>query len=74
MADDPLAERGPAFEDDYLLVRAAIASQGLALDRPWPTEFAYYAVTSPEAIKRQPIRDFINWLKEDAVRDARIAG
>ncbi|CAM4091360.1 transcriptional regulator GcvA [Kerstersia similis] len=31
VADDPRAERGSAFEDDYLLIRAAVAGQGLAL-------------------------------------------
>ena len=88
VADDPRAERGPAFEDDYLLVRAAIAGQGLALvrdvyateeiesgrlalalDRPWPTEFAYYAVTLPDVAKWQPVQDFIDWLKEEAGRE-----
>lgn len=87
VADDPRAERGPAFEDDYLLVRAAIAGQGLALvrdiyaaeeiesgrlalalDRPWPTAFAYYAVTLPDAVKRQTVQDFIEWLQEEAAR------
>lgn len=37
VADDPRAERGTAFEDDYLLIRAAIAGQGLALV---PQEYA----------------------------------
>lgn len=31
VADDPRAMRGTAFEDDYLLIRAAAACQGLAL-------------------------------------------
>jgi LysR family glycine cleavage system transcriptional activator len=35
--DDPRAERGTAFEDDYLLIRAAVAGQGLALV---PQEYA----------------------------------
>ncbi|MEQ4617307.1 MAG: transcriptional regulator GcvA [Corticimicrobacter sp.] len=37
VADDPRAERGTAFEDDYLLIRAAAAGQGLALV---PQEYA----------------------------------
>lgn len=84
--DDPRAERGPSFDDDFLLVRAAIAGQGIALvrdvyaaeeiisgrltlvlDRPWPSNFAYYAVTLPSGSKRQSIQDFINWLKQEAV-------
>lgn len=87
--DDPGAGRGVSFEDDFLLVRAAIAGQGLALvrdvyavddiaagrlalalDRPWPTTFAYYAVTLPGALKREPVRAFVDWLKEEAERDA----
>lgn len=90
-ADDPRAERGAAFDDDYLLVRAAIAGQGLALvrdvyaveeiesgrlalalDRPWPTEFAYYAVTLPDTAKRKPVQDFIVWLKEESEKDTGI--
>ena len=35
--EDPRAERGSAFEDDFLLIRAAEASQGLALV---PIEYA----------------------------------
>jgi LysR family glycine cleavage system transcriptional activator len=35
--EDPRAERGSAFEDDYLLIRAAVAGQGLALV---PEEYA----------------------------------
>ena len=34
---DPRAERGTAFEDDFLLIRAAEAGQGLALV---PQEYA----------------------------------
>ncbi|MNN89101.1 Glycine cleavage system transcriptional activator [compost metagenome] len=37
MAKDPRAERGTAFEDDFLLIRAAEAGQGLALV---PVEYA----------------------------------
>lgn len=86
--DDPRAERGPSFDDDFLLIRAAVAGQGLALvrdvyaadeiasgrlalalDRPWPTDFAYYAVTQPDGDKRQVVRTFIDWLKHEAGRD-----
>jgi LysR family glycine cleavage system transcriptional activator len=37
VAKDPRAERGTAFEDDFLLIRAAEAGQGLALV---PQEYA----------------------------------
>ncbi|WP_250647482.1 LysR substrate-binding domain-containing protein [Brucella pseudogrignonensis] len=92
VADDPRAERGPSFEDAYMLVRAAIAGQGLALvrdvhaaeeiasglfalalDGPWPAEFAYYAVTLPDAASRQSVRDFIGWLKEESKQEASVA-
>ncbi len=88
VAEDPRAERGPSFDDDFLLIRATLAGQGLALVRDvyaaediasgrlalvlnqsWPTEFAYYAVTLPDATKRQPVRAFIDWLKEEARGD-----
>ena len=84
--DDPRATHGPSFEDDFLLIRAAEAGQGLALirdvhardeiaagrlalalDRPWPTRFAYYFVTLPGAAKRRPdIAAFVAWLTEEA--------
>ncbi len=73
--DDPRSERGPAFADDLLLVRAAEAGQGIALvreiharaeiasgrlavalERPWPSRFAYYAVSLPGAAQRAPSR------------------
>ena len=88
VADDPRAERGPSFEDDLLLIRAALAGQGLALirdvyateeiasgrlvlalDQPWPVDFAYYAVTLENAPDRPPVRDFISWLKKEATSD-----
>ncbi|OOG70816.1 transcriptional regulator [Sinorhizobium sp. A49] len=83
--DDPRIERGPSFDDDFLLVRAAVAGQGIALvrdiyareeiadgrlavalDRPWPSEFAYYVVTLPAAIERPAIAHFVAWLIEEA--------
>ena len=84
--DDPRASHGPSFEDDFLLIRAAEAGQGLALirdvhardeiaagrlalalDRPWPTRFAYYVVTLPDAAKRRPeIAAFVAWATEEA--------
>ncbi|WP_340620916.1 LysR substrate-binding domain-containing protein [Xenorhabdus siamensis] len=82
---DERAERGSCFEDDVLLIRAAVAGQGIALiaqeyaeeeiragrliqviDRPWPSQFAYYAVTLPEAINRLEVKAFIDWIKEEA--------
>ena len=82
---DPRAERGTAFEDDFLLIRAAGAGQGLALvpqeyateeiaagrllqvmDKPWPARFAYYVVTRPDAMQRDEVRAFVEWVMEEA--------
>lgn len=72
-------------EDDFLLVRAAVAGQGIALVRdiyareeiaegrlavalnqPWPSEFAYYVVTLPAATERPAIAHFVDWLAKEA--------
>lgn len=87
--DDARMERGPSFDDDFLLVRAAEAGQGIALirdvyaraeinagrlavalDCPWPTEFAYYIVTLPQAAERPAIARFVAWLLTQAERSA----
>jgi LysR family glycine cleavage system transcriptional activator len=47
-ADDPRAERGTAFEDDYLLIRAAVAGQGLALV---PQEYAREEITAGRLVQ-----------------------
>lgn len=85
MADDPRIERGAAFDDDVLLIRAAEAGQGIALvrdvyvhaevasgrlsialERPWPTAFAYYAVTLPGADEKPAVASFLSWLQREA--------
>lgn len=85
MADDPRIERGAAFDDDVLLIRAAEAGQGIALvrdvyvqaevaggrlsvalDRPWPAAFAYYAVTLPGADEKPAVASFLGWLQREA--------
>jgi LysR family glycine cleavage system transcriptional activator len=87
--EDARSERGPSFEDDVLLIRAAASGQGialvrdiyareeletgrlaLALDKPWPTRFAYYAVIRPKAADRPgPIASFLEWLEREAAAD-----
>lgn len=78
---DPRALRGSSFGDDFLLIRAAEAGQGLALvpaeyaqseiaagrlvqvlDKPWPARFAYYVVTEPDALAREQVQLFVEWL------------
>ena len=85
VAKDPRAERGTAFEDDFLLIRAAEAGQGLALvpreyaleeinagrlvqvlDKPWPARFAYYVVTRQDAMHREEVKAFVDWIMEEA--------
>ena len=85
VAEDARSERGSSFEDDYLLIRAAVAGQGLALvpeeyareeiaagrlvqvlDKPWPARFAYYLVTTPDAMQRPEVQAFADWIKEEA--------
>lgn len=80
--DDSKAHYGPAFKDDFLIVKAALEGQGLALlhdiyvqddlkehrliqacKAAWPTEFAYYAVTTKNTLERPAIQKFITWLK-----------
>lgn len=48
VAKDPRAERGTAFEDDFLLIRAAEASQGLALV---PREYALEEINAGRLVQ-----------------------
>ncbi|WP_421722205.1 transcriptional regulator GcvA [Alloalcanivorax xenomutans] len=79
------ADRGPAFNDELLLIRAAEAGQGLALirdvharaeidagrlvlalDQPWPSDFAYYLVW-PSSVQEKPAMTlFREWLAQEA--------
>jgi LysR family glycine cleavage system transcriptional activator len=86
---DGLASRGPRLDDDHLLVRAAVAGQGLALvrdtyaaseiaagrlvpalDVPLPTDFAYWLVTRPPALKQNAaVMAFRSWILDEVTRD-----
>lgn len=48
VAEDPRAERGTAFEDDFLLIRAAEAGQGLALV---PSAYAQAEIASGRLVQ-----------------------
>ncbi len=80
---------GPSFSDDHLMVKAAVAGQGLALVRDtyadddlrsgrlvrpisiqWPTNFAYYAVSTAQALQRPAVAHFRDWLASEAGTDS----
>jgi LysR family transcriptional regulator, glycine cleavage system transcriptional activator len=80
---------GPSFSDDHLMVKAAVAGQGLALVRntyadddlrsgrlvrpisiQWPTNFAYYAVSTAQALQRPAVAHFRDWLASEAGTDS----
>jgi len=79
---DERSRRGPSFDEDLLLLRAAAAGQGIALvqaqhaeedlrngrlvvalDRPWPSRFAYYLVARSENLGRPAVRAFMEWIQ-----------
>ena len=75
-ADDLLlvraAEAGGIALVREIHARAEIASGRLAvaLERPWPSRFAYYAVSLPGAAQRAPLSLFLAWLREQAAAEA----
>lgn len=79
---DSRSRRGPSFDEELLLLRAAASGQGIALvqaqhaeeglrdgslvvavDRPWPSRFAYYLVARKEQLKRPQVRAFMDWIE-----------
>ena len=38
----------------------------VALDKPWPSRFAYYVVTRPDATQRPEVQAFIDWIMGEA--------
>ncbi|MBV9077117.1 MAG: transcriptional regulator GcvA [Methylobacteriaceae bacterium] len=75
--DDLLALRAAAAGQGIALVRDVYAGEEIAsgrvvvaLDRPWPTPFAYYVVTRPEAANRPKVAAFRSWLRDEAALDA----
>jgi len=73
MADDLLAVRAALAGQGLALVRDVYADEEIAtgrlvmaLNRPWPTPFAYYFVTRPEAVNRPNIAAFRAWILKEA--------
>lgn len=79
---DHRSRRGPSFDEDLLLLRAAVSGQGIALvqlqhaeedlrlgklvvavDRPWPSRFAYYLVAHKEKLGQPNVRAFVDWMQ-----------
>jgi LysR family transcriptional regulator, glycine cleavage system transcriptional activator len=53
------------IRDIYARDEIANGRLALALDRPWPTRFAYYVVTLPNAARRLEIRTFVDWIVKE---------
>jgi LysR family transcriptional regulator, glycine cleavage system transcriptional activator len=54
----PHAKKGPAFSESHLIVKALTVN--------WPLQFAYYAVATAEAMQKPAVRQFRDWLVEEA--------
>jgi LysR family glycine cleavage system transcriptional activator len=74
-SDDHLVVRAAAAGQGLALVRDVYAEDDLRAERlvqaisvRWPTRFAYYAVSTPEALQRPAVRHFREWLVAEAGR------
>lgn len=72
-SDDHLAVRAAVAGQGLALVRDAYADDELrtgrlmrAIDTRWPTQFAYYAVSTAAALQRPAVMRFRDWLVEEA--------
>ena len=68
--EDLLLLRAAATGQGIALVQDSHAAEDIrdgrllvAVDRPWPTRFAYYAVLRKESLKRPQVQAFIEWIK-----------
>ncbi|MCP8633687.1 LysR substrate-binding domain-containing protein [Pseudomonas mosselii] len=90
---DHRSRRGPSFDEDLLLVRAAVSGQGIALvqaqhaeedlrsgrlvvalDRAWPSRFAYYLVGRGENMRRVQVRAFVEWIQARVEAEMALGG
>ena len=76
-SDDHLLVRAAVSGQGLALVRDVYADGELRAGRllhaiavGWPARFAYYAVTTPEALQRPAVRQFREWLIAEACRPA----
>jgi len=71
--DDLLLLRAAAAGQGIALVQDTHAQEDIdagklvvALDKPWPSRFAYYLVSRPETLQRPEVQAFIDWIKAEA--------
>lgn len=71
-SDDSLLASAAVAGQGLALVRDFYAAEALrrgrlkqVLDVAWPARFAYYAVATPEALRRAHVRSFRDWLVEE---------
>lgn len=74
-SDDHLMIRAAVSGQGLALVRNVHAYDDLragrliqVIDVQWPTRFAYYAVSTEEALQKTAVRNFREWLIEEAAR------
>ncbi len=77
-SDDHLLVRAAVSGQGLALVRDVYADDELRAGRlaraitvTWPAQFAYYAVTTPEALQRPAVRQFREWLIAEASKPSR---
>lgn len=71
--EDLLLLRAAAAGQGIALVQDTHAQEDLdsgrlvvALDRPWPSRFAYYIVCREESLQRAEVQAFVGWIKDEA--------
>lgn len=79
-SDDHLVVKAAATGQGLALVRNTYADDDLrtgrlvrAISIHWPTSFAYYAVSTAEALQRSTVTHFRNWLLSEAAADSQIS-
>ena len=77
-SDDHLIVKAAATGQGLALVRDTYADDDLragrlvrAISTQWPTNFAYYAVSTTEALQRPAVRHFREWLASQAAAESR---
>ncbi|WP_177494602.1 transcriptional regulator GcvA [Pseudomonas sp. H9] len=73
--EDLLLLRAAAAGQGIALVQDTHAQEDIeagklvvALDKPWPSRFAYYLVSRADTLQRPEVRAFVDWIKAEAGR------